>query len=246
MSFLFFCFGRVQVAASALATRQGSTLSGLRGLVTEIDDAPSNAKTSRDVTVRFMFGSFDPDRAQPPGYTHTFPESELLRLVGDISPDSSRISTDSEITGEGAINGSDRNSNSGSDKTLVIDAAFVVQAEKCLGTYDLGHRTAAKLGGVGLGGGVSANEWAEAQSAVERASLRSAVQRLLVPKPFQGEDGSSNSHMSTQESDFELQPYRGDFNDDATKQSSGPVWCERVTLGICAPNAAAGVAALKR
>jgi len=237
---------RVQVAASAPATRLGSTLSGLRGVITEATDASSAAKL-KDVTVRFTFGSFDPDRAQPPGYTHTFSEAELVGLANDLTPgsDSSSRSSGSESTGEGTINSGDESSNSSSDNGRDVDAAFVAQAEKCLGAYDLGHRTAAKLGSVGLGGGVSANEWAEAQSAEERASLRGAVQALLVPKPRQAEDDDKNQ-MLMQESDFELQPYRGDLNDEAANKSAGPVWCERVTLGICAPTAAAGVAALKR
>lgn len=211
---------RVRVAADALAARQGSTLSGLCGVVTEATEA---------VAVRFTFGSFDPTRAQPPGYEHTFAEAELIKLSGSSSP-SIPSSPSSGIPSSGSPGPGG-------------DGAPVAHAERCLGAYDAGHRAAAKEGGVGLGGGVSANAWAAAKGSVERAALRGAVQALLLP---QGHRGGRNP---PDEDALELRPFRAAAVAGAVAGAAADgsaVWCERVTLGICAPDAASGVAALKR
>eukprot|EP00613_Pedinella_sp_CCMP2098_P071530 CAMPEP_0171907482 /NCGR_PEP_ID=MMETSP0993-20121228/6992_1 /TAXON_ID=483369 /ORGANISM="non described non described, Strain CCMP2098" /LENGTH=344 /DNA_ID=CAMNT_0012539719 /DNA_START=52 /DNA_END=1086 /DNA_ORIENTATION=- len=84
----------------------------------------------------------------------------------------------------------------------------VAEADKVLGDYNLAHMRAAKEGGLGLGGGISANEFADACDVSSRRLLRGSIQAMLDP----------------------------------TKGGS----CDRVTLGICAPSAEVGVAALKQ
>jgi hypothetical protein len=211
------------VAADAPAARQGSTLSGLCGVVTEVIGSA--------VAVRFTFGGFDPGRAQPPGYAHTLAEAELAKLHDPNSP--SRPSRSPNVP-------SSNSPHQGGD------GAPLASAERCLGTYDAGHRAAAKLGGHGLGGGVSANEWAAAKDAHERAALRGAVQALLVPRADARGAGQSPP-LAEEDDELELRPFRGAVAGAAGGAAAGSAaWCERVTLGICAPDAAAGVAALKR
>jgi hypothetical protein len=57
----------------------------------------------------------------------------------------------------------------------------VAEAEGFLEDYNRGHLLAAKQGGVGLGGGISGNEFADGCNSTSRRLLRGAIQALLAP-----------------------------------------------------------------